>query len=397
MEAKARREFYKCYLAGDAIGMAEIIYECRDDIFMEFSSRAYRREKDFSVIGGDILALVDSREALILAAEEMLFREEPAQAARCMEVLFEICTASNRPIWCQYLQVYGLAKAVKGEYEAALTLLNAYLERAPQDFRTREYMKKLQKVADDPAVPCLKKKYRDLMMHPHAMELPHGRWQEIPVFINSRDRMNGLRPLLEWLLQAGHERIYILDNASTYPPLLAYYRQMMCEFGDRVEVIHLPNLGHTALWEMGILDRYAAGMPFVYTDSDVVPIDECPMNLVEKLYEILEEHPYLVKAGPDLKSDDVTCDIAQEVQYECNQMRNVPMGKDKYFSILDTTFALYRPQTPYVLFPAVRTSENMMVRHMPWYMSADKIPPDEKYYIRHANQSTHSKNYLVKQ
>lgn len=233
-------------------------------------------------------------------------------------------------------------------------------------------------------------------MYPEAMSLPHGRWQELPVFINSRDRMNGLLPLVEWLLRAGHETIYILDNASTYPPLLAYYRQLTREVGDKVKVVRLPNLGHTALWQMGILDRYAGRMPFVYTDSDVVPTDECPMTLVERLYEILEDHPYLVKAGPDLKSDDVTCDNAKEVQYECSRMRNVPMGEDKFFFILDTTFALYRPQTPYVLFPAVRTSGNMMVRHMPWYMSMDNIPPDEKYYMRHANQSSHSKNYLTK-
>ena len=393
MEARVRQEFYRCYLHGDAMGMAKIIQESREDIVRAFSQKGVADERDCSLLGGDILTLVDSREALILAAEEMLLRENPARAAKFMEALFEICIASHRQIWIQYLQVYGIAKAMEGEYASALAVLAAYLKVVPQDFMTRKYMENVQQMADSHVV-VPSTKHRE-MLHRPLMRMPHERWQELPVFINSRDRMNGLRPLMEWLLQAGHEHIYILDNASTYPPLLAYYRRLMREAGDRVEVISLPNLGHTALWQMGILERYAAETPFVYTDSDVVPIEDCPANLVEKLYGILEEHPYLVKAGPDLKSDDITCDSAQEVRDECNQMRHVPMGREKYFYILDTTFALYRPQTPYMLFPAVRTSGNMMARHLPWYMETGNIPPDEKYYMRHANQSSHSKNYLL--
>ena len=46
-----------------------------------------------------------------------------------------------------------------------------------------------------------------------------------PVFINCRDRLAPLRTLVEWLEQAGSTEVYLLDNDSTYEPLLDYYSQ----------------------------------------------------------------------------------------------------------------------------------------------------------------------------
>ena len=46
-----------------------------------------------------------------------------------------------------------------------------------------------------------------------------------PIFINCRDRITCLSVLVDWLEKAGHENIYLLDNDSSYPPLLEYYEQ----------------------------------------------------------------------------------------------------------------------------------------------------------------------------
>ena len=45
----------------------------------------------------------------------------------------------------------------------------------------------------------------------------------IPIILNCRDRVTPLKALLDWLRRAGHERVYLVDNASTYPPLLTFY------------------------------------------------------------------------------------------------------------------------------------------------------------------------------
>ena len=48
-------------------------------------------------------------------------------------------------------------------------------------------------------------------------------WRDIPIFINARDRLGVMKKLIDWLLNAGYRNLIILDNNSTYPPLLEYY------------------------------------------------------------------------------------------------------------------------------------------------------------------------------
>ena len=44
--------------------------------------------------------------------------------------------------------------------------------------------------------------------------------KEIPIIINNFNRLTTLRLLTETLTACGYTNIYILDNASTYPPLV---------------------------------------------------------------------------------------------------------------------------------------------------------------------------------
>ena len=58
-------------------------------------------------------------------------------------------------------------------------------------------------------------------------------YQQIPIFINSRDRLICLQRLIDWLQNAGYRNIYILDNDSTYPKLLNYYLKSRGKFNLR--------------------------------------------------------------------------------------------------------------------------------------------------------------------
>ena len=53
---------------------------------------------------------------------------------------------------------------------------------------------------------------------------------EIPIVINSRDQLASLRQLVDWVLQAGYRNVNILDNASTFPPLVALYSAVLGVF-----------------------------------------------------------------------------------------------------------------------------------------------------------------------
>ena len=93
--------------------------------------------------------------------------------------------------------------------------------------------------------------------------------KDIPIIINNFNRLTTLIQLTDSLTSRGYTRIYILDNASTYPPLLAYYQT--CPF----TVIRLKeNLGFKALWKSEWKKGFA--MIIILTDSDVVTIADCP-------------------------------------------------------------------------------------------------------------------------
>ena len=71
-------------------------------------------------------------------------------------------------------------------------------------------------------------------------------WRDIPVFIINRNRLDAMRRLINWLIDAGSKRVIIMDNASDYPPLLAYYDALPAG----VKVMRLDvNHGPYVLWQ----------------------------------------------------------------------------------------------------------------------------------------------------
>ena len=210
---------------------------------------------------------------------------------------------------------------------------------------------------------------------------------ELPIFINSRDRLGPLRRLVDWLTAAGYCRIYILDNDSTYPPLLAYYRDLD-EQETAVQVLRLKrNLGHKALWQSGVLDVLHVHTPYVYTDSDVVPSEDCPQDVLQEMLGALRKYTFLKKVGLGLKVDDITFFAAEATRRDDKRFYLCPMDNDLYFAPVDTTFALYRNYRHYHIHIAARTAGKKLARHLPWYYDFDHLPEDEQYYMEHANSS----------
>lgn len=224
------------------------------------------------------------------------------------------------------------------------------------------------------------------------VKVPTGdSWRDVPIIINSRDRLGCLKQLLAWLLDAGYRRIYILDNGSSYKPLLEYYAWI--EQDARVDVVRLANMGHIALWEADILYRLGIDNMFVYTDSDVVPVEACPHDVVRQLAELLFRYPDIDKAGLGIVTDDITLD-RENVRDSEAKFYQIPLEKDVWFAHVDTTFALHRPRCSYRMMKSIRTTGNLMIRHLPWYLDKNNLPEDEQYYVEHANYSSTTAGYL---
>ena len=213
-------------------------------------------------------------------------------------------------------------------------------------------------------------------------------YRQIPVIINNFNRLTTLKALINSLEIRGYSNIFIIDNASTYAPLLEYYKN--CKY----KVYRLEkNLGHKALWRSGIHKLFYKD-PFVYTDSDVLPGDNCPDNFLEELLNILKRYRFASKAGLALKIDNLPDHFDQKesvIEWEKRHWE-FEIERDLYRAPIDTTFALYRPYVRansnwYTL--NLRLAGEFTSRHLPWYNNSSNLTQEERFYIESCKRPTH--------
>lgn len=214
----------------------------------------------------------------------------------------------------------------------------------------------------------------------------------IPILIICRDRLECLKKLIAALEERGCKNIILIDNASTYTPLLEYYKTL-----PHKVVRNRENYGHTVITREDIIGPYKNSW-YAYTDPDVIPIAECPADFITRFRELLERHPQVNKVGFGLKIDDLPNHyrykpnvVEWETQFWSNQIE-----PGVYGAPIDTTFCLVRPGTvPYYTdggkvicsVGALRTGSPYIARHYAWYTDSNNIPEDEKYYRAYATSS----------
>ena len=197
-----------------------------------------------------------------------------------------------------------------------------------------------------------------------------------PIVVNVRDRVSPLRKLVDWLERAGHERITLLDNDSTYPELLTYLTD------SPHNVVRLgQNLGSRALW----LSNRLPTEPYIYTDPDILPIEECPLDAVER-FKYLLDRVAVPKVGFGLHIDDLPADWRHREWETGPQIRGMVVREGAYISLIDTTFALYRPGIMDFRYQAVRTGFPYEARHLSQSWYGGEITAEERYYLDRAIQ-----------
>ncbi len=213
-------------------------------------------------------------------------------------------------------------------------------------------------------------------------------WQDVPIFINARDRLGVMKRLIDWLLDAGYRKLILIDNASTYPPLLEYYAAL--ERDPRLKILRLDkNLGFKALWLSNALERLKIATPYVYTDPDVLPIERCPKDFARRLMNLLDANHELRKVGLGLVCDDITFFDKDNVQRtEADYYEGTRVGENLHFAQVDTTLALYSNVQHYSLRFSLRTTGDLRAYHLPWYFDYDNLPEDERYYLEHADKNS---------
>jgi hypothetical protein len=210
-------------------------------------------------------------------------------------------------------------------------------------------------------------------------------YKKIPVIINNFNRLDFLREQINWLENAGMKKIYIIDNASTYPPLLEFYKK------SKYTIFKLDkNVGHLALWKTHIF-KWFENTYYIYTDPDIIPVKECPKNVVKHFKNILEKYQDFGKVGFGLKINDIPdfYPLKEKViKWESKFWKN-EIELNLYKAIIDTTFALYRPDKKgdHTL-PALRTGGKYIARHLSWYTDYKNLSEEDKFYTNTATNSS---------
>lgn len=214
---------------------------------------------------------------------------------------------------------------------------------------------------------------------------------EVPIVINNFNRLTLLQQLIAGLEQRGYHNIWVIDNHSTYPPLLEW----MDTHKDLYHFVRLPqNVGHLSLFETGLYKRFYRGY-YVYTDSDILLPDSVPANFVERLWAVMQRLPAMEKCGCALRINDLPDTFAHKPQAVAWEQQfwqeRIADCEEVYRGGVDTTFALYRPMIiPYLSHSVnCRVAGELTVTHAPWYINSQNRSEEENYYIEHCKTSTH--------
>ena len=214
---------------------------------------------------------------------------------------------------------------------------------------------------------------------------------KIPVIINNRNLLTWTKSMVEKIKTYDSVgEVIIIDNKSTYEPLLEWYKTNPCE------IIYCDNLGHYGAWNSGIVNKLNCEY-YVVSDPDL-GIDETPQDSLVYLLEKLKE----------LNLDKIGFGLDRSlVLPECpyyNHMNNWEKGryessrfeKDIYLDVqIDTTFALYHEK--YYFIGGGSTISPYMAKHYPWYFTKEDVKNDDEfmYYLDNASSSSTCKSFLL--
>lgn len=257
----------------------------------------------------------------------------------------------------------------------------------------------LQRLLADPGERARRKEEGKRLLRERPMSLylaPALSTLKTVVLINNRDRLTTTRAMVEDVVRMGGTPI-VLDNDSSYPPLLAWYKNAPCE------IVRLGrNLGSRAPWLSKAVETYAREGNYVVTDSDL-DLSEVPSDALYRLQAALDRAPWATKTALSLRTDDLPPECLTVVwKNEHSYWERLDPQHNAYLADTDTTFALYRSANPFetaghsVPYPTgspfytgMRLAPPYAARHLPWYQYEDSLSEEDRYYRDHASRETY--------
>ena len=142
-----------------------------------------------------------------------------------------------------------------------------------------------------------------------------------------------------------------------------------------VDVIHANNNGGpTSVWN-SVLDIHRTNY-FIVTDPDCL-YDGVPEDWLDKMLYVLDKYN-VPKVGFSLRLDDLPETNFRQDILNWESKYYVNKNEVGWFADIDTTFALYRPNSPFS-YQAIRLEPPYCIKHVPWYLTT--IDEEWKYYF----------------
>jgi hypothetical protein len=214
----------------------------------------------------------------------------------------------------------------------------------------------------------------------------------IPIFIISYNQYTFVKSTVDQLLKYS-SNIYIIDNNSSYPPLVEYLKSIE----NQVKVLYMKeNYGHKVYMRDEIVKL--GGDKYIITDPDLQFNKNLPQNFIDILSNLSDKYK-IGKIGLALDisnninlnikaSDNNQNIVSWESQFWKNRIDNPDY--ELYNADLDTTFVLinskyYIPNS----YTAIRVAGNFTSIHKPWVLGYEKELLDgELSYYRNNNISS---------
>lgn len=214
--------------------------------------------------------------------------------------------------------------------------------------------------------------------------VPTVRTRRIPVYITCYNVLSWARNLAEQCERLGFEPV-LIDNASTYPSLLEWYRD--CPY----RVIRLDqNEGCYGFWQRG--EHARQDSYYVVTDCDL-NLTGVPADLADRLVEVFERHPEVSKVGLSLEIDDLpeAFPLQEAVRNHESQFWRENVEPGVWRADVGARFAIYHPSRDVSgrFYSALRLDRPYTARHLPWYLHRQNATDEHRYYFERVQTITH--------
>lgn len=214
---------------------------------------------------------------------------------------------------------------------------------------------------------------------------------KIPVIINNRNFLTWPKAMVERIKEYdGVGEIIIVDNDSTYPPLLEWYATNPCRI-ERLDT----NVGMGAPWVSGVV-KELNGAPYVLTDPDL-GLEETPDDTLLYLLDKLNTLQLgKVGLGLDWQIVEKKSPYYERLNlYEKSRWNKSPVKDGVYTEVqIDTTFALYN--VDHYFIGGGSTTFPYVARHYPWEFSIEEARNSEEfmYYMDNATSASSYKTLI---